>query len=369
MATITWDEFWPSSHLGKDDLEKSGLSWDKLMVILEDYRALHPLYSSACRQVAETLQECELVHSTRHRTKKPDHLVAKIIRKRLAQLDSPESASFDWGTISMKNYKEALEDLAGVRALHLFKEDWVTIDYFIGLIWTYTKRFAYVRDGDDCSLFKSKKCEPEEHPAGYRSVHYVLDTAATKHPVKVEVQVRTIFEEGWSEIDHRVRYPNFSNDPLVRKFLADFNLLSGLADSMGNFVCHLKSDNEQARARFDEQKAELDSMKCSLAKVQQELEKSHTYNGEVKQQLDELKLRLDQQTERGQTFLRKSGAWRFNFPKLQIDPGSIFSAAPIIDPSLIALPADAVLYPTDICPTCKNVVPQRNSLSALQGSG
>lgn len=51
-----------------------------------------------------------------------------------------------------------------------------------------------------------------------------------------EVQVRSIFEEGWSEIDHRIRYPYNQNNKLFSEFLSIFNRLSGSADEMGTFL-------------------------------------------------------------------------------------------------------------------------------------
>jgi putative GTP pyrophosphokinase len=41
-------------------------------------------------------------------------------------------------------------------------------------------------------------------------VHYVVRTQAKKQRYFVEIQLRTLFEEGWSEIDHAVRYPEES---------------------------------------------------------------------------------------------------------------------------------------------------------------
>jgi putative GTP pyrophosphokinase len=75
---------------------------------------------------------------------------------------------------------------------------------------------------------------------GYRSVHYILDSSLTKKTRKVELQVRTIFEEGWSEVDHKIRYPRISDDKVLSQYLTDFNLLAGLADSMSDFVFVLK---------------------------------------------------------------------------------------------------------------------------------
>ena len=66
-----------------------------------------------------------------------------------------------------------------------------------------------------------------------------LKSIPLKRKLVAEIQVRTIFEEGWSEIDHKVRYPNFSENELIGYFLEIFNRMAGSADDMGGFVLGL----------------------------------------------------------------------------------------------------------------------------------
>ena len=112
--------------------------------------------------------------------------------------------------IAPENYFEIVTDLVGVRALHLFKDECFAIGDAISKTWTVSETpVAYVRQGDPQALtekFRSNGWTVKEHPAGYRSVHYVVSTKPLQRTIFAEMQVRTIFEEGWSEIDHRVRY-------------------------------------------------------------------------------------------------------------------------------------------------------------------
>ncbi len=99
------------------------------------------------------------------------------------------------------------------------------------------------------------------------------------------MQVRTIFEEGWSEIDHKVRYPNFSEEQTTKYFLDIFNRLAGSADEMGSFVKaldvelknraalltiandesqRLKSENEESMASIDRLIGELETSKGKI---------------------------------------------------------------------------------------------------------
>jgi len=56
--------------------------------------------------------------------------------------------------------------------------------------------------------FKQSGCMIHRHQFGYRSVHYaVIFSPSRIESTTVEIQVRTILEEVWSEIDHLIRYP------------------------------------------------------------------------------------------------------------------------------------------------------------------
>ena len=110
-----------------------------------------------------------------------------------------------------------MTDLIGLRALYIFKYEWKPIHEWVKGNWTLNKTVtAYVREGDSADLrkdFADAGCEVKVHPFGYRSNHYLIEFPADKNTIYIaELQTRSIFEEGWSEIDHRVRYPRRSDD-------------------------------------------------------------------------------------------------------------------------------------------------------------
>jgi putative GTP pyrophosphokinase len=109
-------------------------------------------------------------------------------------------------TIDIKTYSRMITDLVGVRALHLFKEDWHIIHDFIVHTWDLQKKpVANICEGDHeefINRFKEKGCMIHRHPFGYRSVHYVVAFSPSRvESTMVEIQVRTLLEEAWSEID------------------------------------------------------------------------------------------------------------------------------------------------------------------------
>lgn len=64
---------------------------------------------------------------------------------------------------------------------------------------------------------------------GYRSVHYIIECNATKEKIYAEVQVRTIIEEAWNEIDNEIRYPYAVDNKVLKNYLYTFNKLVGTA--------------------------------------------------------------------------------------------------------------------------------------------
>ena len=97
---------------------------------------------------------------------------------------------------------------------------------------------AHIRNGDARDIFE-KLLPPDCIMDGkvYRSVHYIIKYKG----VYLEIQVRTLFEEGWGEVDHAIVYPYFQDDQILKKYTELLNRLSGLADEMSSFFYLLKA--------------------------------------------------------------------------------------------------------------------------------
>ena len=113
----------------------------------------------------------------------------------------------------------------------------------------------------------------ERHTFGYRSVHYLLKLQPEKQLHLVELQVRTLFEEGWSEIDHQIRYPNLTDNPYLAEFLTIFNRLAGSADEMGTFIKGLSSYVSVQEKKLSEKEAQLNKAISKLQISESEKEK------------------------------------------------------------------------------------------------
>lgn len=258
---ISEKDFLKKYKIKETDFVQTGLAWSDLQAIYRDQEGKQKDLLAAGTLVAEHLRQIPQVHSLKMRGKDPEHLIEKIIRKRI---EEPERA------ITIANYEIEITDLVGVRALHLFKEDWVHIHEAIVGIWDdHQGPVANIRKGDPEDLFKQHGLIVRDHPAGYRSVHYTVKSQPTKKVLIVEIQVRTIFEEGWSEIDHQLRYPYEIENLILCNYLAILNRFAGGADEMGSFIRWLKSELEQRESAY---RAEITAYEAKNAEMIQNLE-------------------------------------------------------------------------------------------------
>lgn len=245
-------DFLENCKITEEDIKNSSLEWNELTAIYEDHKSRINELEDVAKYFADRLRNPKAVHSIRYRIKSPQHLVRKIIRK---NTDAKKRR------INYFNYKNEITDLIGLRTLHLYKEDWKPIHDFIGEVWNlHEKPTAYIRKGDRrvwIEQFSSSGCLIKEHPRNYRSIHYIAISELSKNTIFAEIQVRTLFEEGWSEIDHRINYPEGCN-PLSIFFLDIFNRLAGSADEMGSFLNMLVKDTtlrEEAFSKLKDDKA------------------------------------------------------------------------------------------------------------------
>ncbi|AOP95943.1 hypothetical protein [Enterobacter roggenkampii] len=303
LQDLSLEAFLKRNNLSEEEFTTSKMDWSDLLSIGVRHAEKTPYLKETAALLSNLLQQGDNVHSVRWRIKDPEHLMAKIIRKRNENINVDDNKYMD---VSVENYHEKITDLIGIRVLHLFKKEWISIHQYITSMWRLLEKpIVYIRDGDDSELdvYRDGECEVKIHKAGYRSVHYVITTRPLKEEISSEIQVRTIFEEGWSEIDHQVKYPNYSNNELIKYFLMIFNRFAGSADEMGSFVLDLR----QATEIMDLSRAELLKMEGekqeSLDKINQlvaQLSLEETEAGKRTDELKQLKSELERlkQTEK-----------------------------------------------------------------------
>jgi putative GTP pyrophosphokinase len=154
-----------------------------------------------------------IIHSHKARLKDVESFKKKIARKVAAGRQ-----------ITPENLTSQITDLAGVRILHLFQEDFAVIDEVIrGRVaagdWALGEQpRVYTWDPETAKYFGRFDLLVEQKESAYTSVHYLLRPRADS-PWCCEVQVRTLFEEIWGEVDHLINYPITSEDVACREQL------------------------------------------------------------------------------------------------------------------------------------------------------
>jgi ppGpp synthetase/RelA/SpoT-type nucleotidyltranferase len=68
---------------------------------------------------------------------------------------------------------------------------------------------AIVWDSEYAKLYDEFGIKPETRDSMYTSVHYVVQPSQ-RTALRLEIQVRTLMEEVWGEVSHKVNYPDAS---------------------------------------------------------------------------------------------------------------------------------------------------------------
>ncbi|CAH2213592.1 RelA/SpoT domain-containing protein [Tepidibacter aestuarii] len=245
--TINKEEFLMKYHLA-DKIKNIDIDWQVLNDIYNDFNEYKKSYESQAEFIATIFRTHKNIHSVKSRVKDPDRLIEKIIRK----LPSRKNKHGKEFCFSVDNYKEEITDLIGIRAIHIFKEDWEEIHKFIMKTWKVIEITANVRDGDDTEKFKELGIEIHSRKSGYRSVHYLIEFFPTNQKVIAEIQVRTIFEEGYGEIDHKLRYSHKEIPEVLALNLLLFNRIAGSSDEMASLINLLNKNWSQMEHKYDE---------------------------------------------------------------------------------------------------------------------
>ena len=288
-------EFIKKFNIPRDCLAGCHLTWNDLVSIAADYIGLRARVIDRETELVNLFQKAirdndvKVIHSIRSRTKDPLHLVEKIIRK---TNPSEENKSFaKYKNISIDNYTKFVTDLIGIRLLLRYRSDWEVLHNFIlskfenkesNYIKNYIddykvdkdmyiaeKPIAYICQGD-INIYPRKKIK---YAFGdrYRSIHYIVKYGE----FYAEIQVRTVFQEGWSEIDHDNRYPYLLDDRSLDVFSKVFSSISAVADDMSETFVELRTQTQQSRILETNNKNTLTEATDSGSSVKENLIKSN----------------------------------------------------------------------------------------------
>jgi ppGpp synthetase/RelA/SpoT-type nucleotidyltranferase len=255
------DEFCEKYPYTKDKISENNINIDNLKEIYEDYIKYKNTYENQAGFIANILRSHEMVHSVKSRIKDPERLIEKIIRK-TQDRKNKYGNEFEF---TVENYKNEINDLIGIRVIHIFKDQWQEIHEFIIRTWNIIEITANVREGDNIEVFDDPSIEVRSKASGYRSVHYLVEFYPTNEKVIAEIQVRTIFEEGYGEIDHRLRYSHDEIPEILKSNLLLFNRIVGSADEMASLINNISKEWDEKEINYkrviQEQKTEINRLK------------------------------------------------------------------------------------------------------------
>jgi ppGpp synthetase/RelA/SpoT-type nucleotidyltranferase len=143
-----------------------------------------------------------IIHSIKSRLKDPTHLAEKLKRKQLVGKE-----------INKDNLFSEITDFIGVRVLHLYQEQFAIINQAINEKikngdWVFVEPpMAFTWDPESAQFYNNLGIKTEVRETYYTSIHYLVKPN-NQNSICCEIQVRTLFEEIWGEIDHTINYPN-----------------------------------------------------------------------------------------------------------------------------------------------------------------
>jgi len=184
------------------------------------YQSKHNLFETFAKSVVLAIeQHSELpkyTHFLKHRTKDPDHLRHKLNRKVLDGKKHGKTLSFDESNLFQK-----INDLAGVRLIHLHTEQMKYIHSHLMEVISELQYKLMEAPTANCwdleyeKLFKDIGIATKSRESMYTTVHYVVE-ANQRTKITCEIQVRTLMDEVWGEVSHRVNYPDESSSEICK---------------------------------------------------------------------------------------------------------------------------------------------------------
>lgn len=173
-------------------------------------------YERLARELHRVLDEDErfptdAVYTVKHRLKDGDRLIEKIHQN---NNESRKKRPIDDTT-----FQDRIDDLLGLRIICLRLSDLEKLKAYLFSLQA-EKTLMFVRGPIEKKTFLIRPGMNEDNEAegtdiqysGYSSIHYVVKLGkairppADLAPLRAELQLRTILEEAWGEIDHKYRY-------------------------------------------------------------------------------------------------------------------------------------------------------------------
>jgi ppGpp synthetase/RelA/SpoT-type nucleotidyltranferase/tetratricopeptide (TPR) repeat protein len=196
-------------------------------------------------------------YAIKHRVKKLDRISTKMTERNISEPGGlHDICGFRLTTYFQSDIPGAVQSILdaiekGGEGINPFLPDG-PVSVVINTSRTENDPLAISRETED--IVKRSKLQPtlevRTRPTGYSSVHIVA-WAMSKHEEKVdqlavEVQVRSVFEDIWGEIDHRLRYGSQRGN-LGVSWGRHLNVFKALIDGIIQYVDVIKRDANESQ--------------------------------------------------------------------------------------------------------------------------
>jgi len=269
-----------------------------------------------------------VIHSIKYRLKDPEHLADKISRK--WSNDNP---------IDKSNLFSRVTDLAGLRVLHLYQDQFPLIHERIMEKVNSKEWFlaedpkAYTWDPETERFFENLGIHCQQKESFYTSIHYLVKKREDDF-ITCEIQVRTLFEEIWGEIDHTINYPHPTDSIACKEQLRVLSKLVSTGTRLADSIFRTYNDYTFQIKENVRDGADTDSIKTESGRVDSvSLTHSSIHHPKILRQYllggnsnwyDQVKANLEQ--VKSATFMWPNGYWPFEklAPTEKPVPGDIF---------------------------------------------
>ena len=211
-------------------------------------------------ELNDLFNDFSYVYSVTARVKEINSLIQKIILRRYKYYANTVIGE-KYRNLSKDTYRLVITDLLGVRVTVRNTEEFRIFDNYLKQIfplrateYEYGKIYPHEEKPiiAEYPVFKHPKYESdkvedlkdifylEPQKSGYRSVHYTL----SKNEVYIELQLRTIIDDGYSEINHEFVYKN-ENHPYYKVLnrLSDvLRMLSSASNDLSSLISKIHHD-------------------------------------------------------------------------------------------------------------------------------
>jgi len=257
--------------------------------VYEDYLQRESFFSSVKTDLLKILDSISNIHSIGNRTKAVDSLLVKIITKRAEKFNTKSP----YVSINEEDYANVITDLIGIRLILHYQGQWKDIHEQLLKLFPEDnckencllpheegKQFmvefpiAYHAPEDDTTQFEGI-IRHRLHEKGYRSNHYIISFKN----VYIELQVRTIYDEAWSDYDHTYVYkkeanPNNNALSIVSPILCKItNAASDIGELMREiYDMHFETDTSGQFIIKEQEKRKLAMIKKHLEEAKNEFD-------------------------------------------------------------------------------------------------